>query len=128
MRQHTLRLILTTLILAVIIILVSACIANINIPPKISEIRATQYIVYPKGTVDLECIASDSEDGNLTFRWLSTDGEIVGNGAVATWKAPNKYGDVHIMVVVEDEDGGSSQESITIDVVVNENTKTTCCD
>jgi hypothetical protein len=128
MKQRIVQLVITGIILIITCTLLSACTAYINKPPKISGITATHLLVYPRGTVELECIASDSEGDDLTFRWTSTDGEITGNGPSVTWNAPNKYGEYYIMVVVEDEDGSSSQDSIMIGVVVNEHTKTTCCD
>ena len=116
-------------ILGVIFTLFGACTPYLNVPPKISEVTATHQNVYPRGTTELSCIASDNESDTLSFIWSSTDGEIIGSGPVITWRAPNKYGNFHIMVVVEDENGGSSQDTITISVVANENTETTnCCD
>jgi hypothetical protein len=127
MKQRILHFIITLMTLAILCISINACAAYVNKPPAISGITATHLLVYPKGTVELECIASDNEGDNMSFTWSSTDGEITGNGPKVTWTAPNEYGEFHIMVLVEDEDGGSSKDSITIGVVVNKNTKTTCC-
>ncbi|HJX04027.1 MAG TPA: hypothetical protein VJ488_05660 [Dehalococcoidia bacterium] len=40
---------------------------------------------------------------------------------MVTWLAPNKYGKFHIMVTVDNGLGLRDQETITIEVVVNEN-------
>jgi hypothetical protein len=111
-----------------VILCCNGCSAALNKPPVISEIITSSNLVYPRGTVELECIARDSEGDSLSFKWSSTDGEINGSGPAVTWRAPNKYGDVHIIVTVEDEAGKTVRDTITIGVVVNENSNTKCCD
>jgi hypothetical protein len=57
----------------------------------------------------------------MTFTWSCADGSFVGSGPIVTWNAPNAYGDFHIMVIVEDSSGKSSQATITIHAIVNTN-------
>lgn len=114
------------IILIIISSFASACIASINQPPKISSLEADTMFVYPMGKAELRCIATDPDGDTMTFKWSCTDGTFVGEGPIVTWKAPNTYGNFHIMVIVEDSKGSSSQDTITIGVVVNENQKKGC--
>jgi hypothetical protein len=57
----------------------------------------------------------------MTFTWSCADGTFIGSGPIVTWQAPNAYGDFHILVIVEDGNGNSTQRTITIGVIVNEN-------
>ena len=114
------------IILIIISLLASACSISVNQPPKISSLEADTMLVYPTGKAELQCIATDPDGDNITFKWSCTDGTFTGTGPIVTWKAPNAYGNFHIMVIVEDSKGSSSQGTLTIDVVVNENQKKAC--
>jgi hypothetical protein len=118
-------------ILVILLISVTAfyasCGPNRNRPPKISDIEATTMYVYPKGKSTINCIVTDPEGDDILFRWSCSDGEFVGSGPVVTWKAPNQYGEFHIMVIAEDTNGNSDQATLTIEVIVNENPKRSCC-
>lgn len=89
--------------------------------PHISSLEATHLYVYPMHTTELTCTASAPEGGSLTYVWVSTEGNFEGTGEKVTWKAPNKYGEFHIMVTVTDSQGNKDNSSITITVVYNEN-------
>jgi len=116
------RYILIYLIIIIMICLLAAgCIVSVNMPPKIAGLEIEHLSLYPKQSTEIKCSASDPEGGPLTFNWSCTDGSFSGSGPVVTWTAPNKYGDFHIIVVVKDEKGNSSQSGATINVVVNEN-------
>jgi hypothetical protein len=114
------------IILIIISSLANACSISVNQPPKISSLEADTMLVYPTGKAELQCIATDPDGDNMTFKWSCTDGTFIGTGPIVTWKAPNAYGDFHIMVIVEDSKGSSSQATLTIGVVVNENQKQGC--
>ena len=115
-------------ILLLVSILAISCIPIINQPIKISSLSTSYLYIYPQGTVELKCTATDTLSNNLNFKWTCTDGSITGDGSTVLWKAPNKYGDFHIMVVVEDDKGNSSQSNITIGVIYDANNAgcTTC--
>ena len=113
-------------ILIIISPLASACTVSVNQPPKISSLEADTMFAYPMGKAELQCIATDPDGDNMTFKWSCTDGTFLGTGPIVTWKAPNAYGNFHIMVNVEDSKGSSSQGTLTIGVVVNENQKQGC--
>lgn len=114
------------IILIIVSSLASACTVSVNQPPKISSLKADTTVVYPTGSTELQCIALDPDGDTMTFKWSCTDGDFSGTGPIVTWKAPNAYGNFHIMVIAEDSKGKSSEATITIGVVVNENEQQGC--
>jgi len=114
------------IIILIISSLVSACNISVNQSPKISSLEADTMFVYPMGKTELQCIAADPDGDDMTFKWSCNDGTFTGTGPIVTWKAPNAYGNFHIMVIVEDSKGSSSQANLTIGVVVNKNQNKGC--
>lgn len=125
--------IFTTIIYSLVLLMVSgtllytACSSPGNKAPQISGLEASTLYVYPKGKSTINCVVSDPEGDDITFKWSSSDGEFTGSGPVVTWKAPNQYGDFHIMVIAQDTNGNSDQATVTIEVIVNENEQKSCC-
>lgn len=120
------KLIIILIILIAVVLNLFACKIALNRPPQIAALKASDLYIYPTGTTELQCIVTDPEGDKISFRWSANDGSFTGNGPVVTWKAPNKYGDFHIMVVVDDINGNSSRATVTIKVVVNENQQQGC--
>jgi len=107
--------------LAVLMILASAC-GSVpgsagNQPPVISSLEAKYMALYPKAASEIKCIASDPDGDEVYFKWSCTGGSLSDAGPVVTWKAPNSYGDYHIMVIAEDDGGGSTHGTLTLSVV-----------
>jgi hypothetical protein len=117
---HTIEFSAILIILFCVSVFAPACALSINLPPKISSLKADTMYVYPTGIVEVQCSASDPESDAMTFKWSSTDGTFTGTGSAVTWRAPNAYGKFHIMVIVEDSKGSSSKETLTIEVVENQ--------
>jgi FlaG/FlaF family flagellin (archaellin) len=92
--------------------------------PQITSLEATHLYLYPTGKTELTCTTSAPDSEQLTYVWVSTEGTFEGTGDKVTWKAPNKYGEFHIMVTATDGQGNKDDDSITITVVVNENQAT----
>lgn len=107
-------------------LLCTACSSPGNKAPQISSLEASTFYVYPTGKSTINCVVSDPEGDDITFKWSCSDGEFTGSGPIVTWKAPNKYGDCYIMVIAQDTNGNSDQATVTIGVLVNEN-KQSCC-
>ena len=99
-------------------ILSSSCIQPNNYP-VISSLQAQQEWVTPSGSCQIECIAFDADDDSLTYAWSVTGGILSGEGAVATWTAPDTPGTYAITVKVTDGRGGEATSQLTIGVRVN---------
>ena len=106
--------------LVVLAILTSACGSSLesksNQPPVISSLESEYTNVYPLGNSEIQCVASDPEDDQISFKWATTGGSLSSTDSITIWEAPNSYGDYHIMVVVTDWNGDSTQASLTISV------------
>ena len=119
-QAHKIRHGIALIAVVTILLFITACSPSGNQPPTILAIKADTLYVYPRGQVELECLASDPEGDSMIFTWSCANGTFVGSGPITTWQAPNAYGDFPIMIVVEDSNGNSSKAILTIGVVVNE--------
>jgi hypothetical protein len=91
-----------------------------NQPPVISSLTPSQTQVYPSGTVEIQCVASDPNGDKLNFTWSATGGNFNGAGQTVTWQAPKQYGTYEITATVDDGKGASSKSTITLSVGANQ--------
>ncbi len=92
-----------------------------NQPPVISSLTPAQTQIYPSGTVEIQCIASDPNDDKLNFTWSATGGNFSGTSHIVTWQAPEQYGTYTITATVDDGKGASTQKSLDLSVGANNN-------
>ena len=92
----------------------------------ISSIEAEHLNVYPRAASQVECIVSNPDGDEVQFKWSCTGGSLSGDGSVVTWEAPNSYGDYHIMVIVEDNEGESTQGTLILSVVPRPSSEGCC--
>jgi len=83
----------------------------------ISSLEAQYTNVYPRGASEIRCVVSNPADEAVQFKWSSTGGSLIGDGATVTWQAPNDYGDYHIMVVAKGSNGESDEATLTMSVI-----------
>jgi len=70
-----------------------------------------------KGTnCDIKCVASDPDNNELTYEWLTNGGNICGEGHLITWIAPLRGGQVTVTVTVSDRSGGIATKSTVFKV------------
>ena len=91
-----------------------------NQPPVITQLTAEHTLLYPLGNTKIECVAYDPDGDLLSYKWMTNNGSIAGNGASIIWEAPRYYGDYHIMVSVDDAYGHSVSKVVTVTVIVRE--------
>ena len=102
-------------ILVTIVFLVAGC-APANHQPAITSLKSILEAVYPSGSCEIECVASDEDGDELSYEWLAGNGHIDGDGAIVVWNAPESEGIYNIMVKVTDGNDGEASDSITISV------------
>jgi hypothetical protein len=104
-----------------LMVLYSACIvapeSKSNKSLAISSLEAKYASVYSKGASEIVCVVSALEGDTVQLKWSSTGGSIIGEGSTVTWQAPDDYGDYHIMVIAQDNNGGSDEATLTVSVV-----------
>jgi hypothetical protein len=92
---------------------------RVNRPPTITSFVASASWTTPSGSIQVTCAASDpdKEDRDqLSYRWTTDGGDIVGTGAAVNWTAPDEVGAYNITVVVKDGYGGQDTRVKTITV------------
>ena len=109
--------------LSIILVLVGACLPTLESEANeqrlvISSIEAEYPVLYPRQHTKIDCVASSAEDGEIEYEWVCSSGSLSGEGSTVTWIAPAEYGDYHVMVVVKDNKGNSTEGSVTVSVVV----------
>ena len=77
---------------------------------------AAGYTVAKTYEYHIECIASGS-NGELVYEWSCDGGEILEEGSLIIWTAPDKEGDVTVTAKVLDGAGNWVRKSIVFDVV-----------
>lgn len=98
-----------------------------NHPPTIENLVVTAehryleeiaegYRVLQGKAYEIECVASDPDGDELLFEWSVDGGAISGEGAVVTWTAPLRGGEVTVTVTVSDGRGGVTTESLVFSV------------
>ncbi len=87
-----------------------------NTAPTINLLKAEPRKVDLGGMTEIECIASDKENDEITYEWFASEGFINGTGSKINWTAPNAEGNYYIVCKVSDPDGECSSDSIAIAV------------
>jgi len=87
---------------------------RVNHPPIIESLTAKPLRVKKANTSVIECIASDPDGDELTYRWEATGGNISDGGPIITWTAPGIEGSYTIRVIVTDSLGGGASKDLAI--------------
>ncbi len=87
-----------------------------NHPPAVESLTAEPSVVKQAMSTKIECVASDPDGDELSYRWATTRGAISGQGPVIIWTAPNSCGDYVVTVTVADGRGGEATKELTIKV------------
>ena len=96
-------------------------------PPVIEELRVTAEHCYLKTYLwgckvgkeqayHIECILADNSS-IVSYSWLCDGGEILGEGSVITWTAPNASVEVTVTVIVSDIAGNMAIKNVVLNVV-----------
>lgn len=85
-----------------------------NSPPVIEGLTAESMKIEQGESIAIQCIASDSDEDELSYRWLATGGSIQGEGANITWTSPNRCSTYSISVRVTDDRGGVTSDNVSI--------------
>ena len=82
-------------------------------PSIITSLEAEADWTAPLTSLQVTCITS-SGDGDLSYEWSTTGGNITGTGPEVTWTAPGEVGMYDVTVVVTDSEGGKDSASIAL--------------
>ena len=90
-----------------------------NQRPVITSLIAEPEAVAPSGSCRIGCNATDSDGDELSYGWSATGGVIAGEGATATWTAPDSEGSYNVTVEVTDARGGEAMQKVIVEVRAN---------
>ncbi len=107
---------ISLLVLMLVTTLIYGCNA-LNTPPVIESLVAESMEIKQGESTAIQCIASDSDEDELTYEWSVTAGFIQGGDSHIIWAAPFKCATANISVTVSDDRGGTDTESIRIKVI-----------
>ena len=113
-------LIITVIVVAAALLAILLYATLANNPPVISSLEAEAERVFPSGSTQIVCTASDRDGDELSYEWSGIAGEIHGEGATITWTAPDNEGIYNVSVTVTDGRGGEDTDHVTITVKANE--------
>jgi len=82
--------------------------------PTITTLESEPDWTVPLDSLQVTCIASDPDGGELSYEWSTTGGNITGMGTEVTWTAPEEVGMYDITVVVTNSQGRKDTESIAL--------------
>ena len=84
--------------------------------PVIRDLRARPGVVDPGGVTTIACTASDPGGFPLSYAWTSAWGVVQPLDSAAIWTAPDSVGNMVVVCVVTNSQGGTAVDSITIPV------------
>ena len=113
-------LIITVVVAAAVLVSILSYTMLVNHPPVIPRLGVESARVFPSGTTQIVCIASDPDGNELSYEWSAVAGEIHGEGATVTWIAPDYEGIYNVSVTVTDSRGGDVTDHVPITVKANE--------
>jgi len=94
--------------------LLLSVVLEINDAPQIGSIEKSPSYTTPGGSVQLTCVAADTNNDPLSYTWSAASGAISGSGSDVTWLAPANEGMFQVNVLVSDDQGLSTQASTSI--------------
>ena len=113
-------LIITVIVAAAVLVSILSYTMLVNHPPVIATLEAEAARVFPSGSTQIECTASDPDGDELSYEWSAIAGERHGEGATISWTAPASEGLYNVAVTVTDGRGGEVTNHVTILVKANE--------
>jgi hypothetical protein len=112
--KHNLIKICLAIMAAAVLLTASSCTTAVNRRPTITSLIAEAEWIAPLDSLQVMCTASDPDDDELSYEWITTGGDISGTGTVAIWTAPEEVGVYDITVVVDDGHDGKDIGFVTL--------------
>jgi len=112
-------LVIVGIVVAAVLLSILFCTMLANHRPAITSLAAEPEGVFPRGSCQIACNASDRDGDELSYNWSANGGGITGEGATVTWTAPNSAGSYNVTVMVTDGRGGEVTDYVTIEVRAN---------
>jgi hypothetical protein len=109
------------ILVTVIALLFGGCWLSNELPIIDSLNLLTTDELNPGEACQVECIALDPDEDELSYSWSADAGSLSGEGATVQWTAPDAAGTYTISVEVDDGNGGIASDQIIVGVLVPNN-------
>lgn len=106
--------------LALFATIFTACNDKITYVPVIESIDVSPDTIAVGGKAMIQLVVKDGDDENLVYYYTTTGGSVSGVGDTVSWQAPNETGVFLARVLVTDDDGNQTNDSIRLVVVKND--------
>jgi hypothetical protein len=115
-KRNSLLIVSAVIVVSVALFLALSCNSQ---RPVITSLEADTGWIVPLGSLRVTCNASDPDGDELSYSWSASGGEINGEGAMATWTAPDSVGSYTVAVTVTDGHGADVTKQVIITVGAN---------
>ena len=90
-----------------------------NTAPVILNVTPATDRIAPSDLAQVAVEAEDADGDALTFTWVASQGDIVGDGTTVEWTAPEAEGLYRLSVTADDGRGGTAEYSASLRVRAN---------
>ncbi len=87
--------------------------------PVIQAVTVAPERIQPGDTCRIECETAAGDEDELAYSWTASEGDIAGEGSTIIWTAPGTEGLFRVSVTVDDGNGGSDTQSLSLTVRYN---------
>lgn len=119
MNKKRLLIVIGIAVVVVVLVIVFDTILS-NHRPVITNLVVEPEKIVPGGSCQISCIATDLDGDELIYGWSASGGEMSGEGATVTWKAPRTAGSYNVTVILTDRRGGIATDYKIITVRRNQ--------
>ena len=85
-------------------------------PTDAEKKKTPELVILKYETADISCLASDSDNDSLDYKWMASGGKLIGKGGNIQWIAAGEAGQYTIVVEVSDNKGGTATFNILVNV------------
>ena len=90
-----------------------------NTAPVILSVTPATDRIEPSDLAQVAVEAEDADGDTLTYTWVASQGDVVGEGATVEWNAPDAEGLYRLSVTADDGRGGIAEFSTSLRVKAN---------
>ncbi len=87
--------------------------------PVIQAVTVVPERIQPGDTCQITCETVAKDGDELTYSWTASEGSLAGEGSTVMWAAPGTEGLFRVSVTVDDGNGGSDTQSLSLTVRYN---------
>ena len=87
-----------------------------NYPPRIKALASEDKLLVFNDSTNIYCTAEDKDGDPIEYQWQVSGGSYTGPGSEIKWQAPSTAASYFIICTVDDGNGGTASDTISINV------------